>query len=236
MNYNIKNLNLEDHLDILRIFTHTYSQLNQEAFVALFTGFRKNGIFIEFGAFDGIEYSNTYCLEHNLGWKGILIEPNKSCYHYLQNNRNCIIDNRCIYSESNKILTFREIQSNQEFSGIDLHLQPLPTNEDLYSNSTTYTVKTISLLDLLNEYNVPNIIDYLSIDTEGSEFEILSSFDFSKYKFRVITVEHNNRPYRKDIKNLLEKNNYLQVLSEVSQIDDWYINLDLYKNNLATQE
>lgn len=55
----------------------------------------------------------------------------------------------------------------------------------------TYDVQTISLDDLLIKYNVPKIIDYLSIDTEGSEFDILNNFNFKNYQFRVITCEHN---------------------------------------------
>ena len=83
-------------------------------------------------------------------------------------------------------------------------------------------VKTISLLDLLQNNNAPKKIDLLSIDTEGSEFEILSAFDFEKWSFNVIICEHNFSKDRKRIRNLLEKNGYKRRFSYISFVDDWY--------------
>ena len=87
-----------------------------------------------------------------------------------------------------------------------------------------YAVETISLDDLLKKYNAPEIIDYLSIDTEGSELDILNNFDFNSYQFRVITCEHNYTPARKKIYKLLKNKGYKRILSNISQVDDWYIN------------
>jgi hypothetical protein len=59
---------------------------------------------------------------------------------------------------------------------------------------------------MLNKYNAPKIIDFLSIDTEGSEFKILKNFNFEAYKFRVICIEHNYiSKIRKKISMLLKK-------------------------------
>lgn len=88
-----------------------------------------------------------------------------------------------------------------------------------------YEVETISLLELLDNHNAPKVIDYLSVDTEGSEYEILNTFDFDKYKFRIITVEHNFDVLKRNkIKNLLEINGYQRVFENLSKFDDWYIN------------
>lgn len=76
---------------------------------------------------------------------------------------------------------------------------------------------------MLIEYNSPNIIDYLSIDTEGSEYEILKDFNFTKYTFKIITVEHNFTENRSKIKNLLESKGYVRVFERFSKWDDWYI-------------
>ena len=75
-------------------------------------------------------------------------------------------------------------------------------SKDFYKTGRKYKVPTISLLDLLDIHNAPKFIDYLSIDTEGSEYEILNAFDFNKYKFRVITCEHNFTPMREKIYKL----------------------------------
>ena len=87
----------------------------------------------------------------------------------------------------------------------------------------TYHVESISLLNLLEKYDAPRRINYLSIDTEGSEFEILNAFDFTAYSFDVITCEHNYTANREKIYELLTKNGYQRINQEVSQFDDWYI-------------
>ena len=77
--------------------------------------------------------------------------------------------------------------------------------------------------DFLIKYNAPNVVDYLSIDTEGSEYAILENFNFNKYKFRVITVEHNYTKNRQKIFDLLTNNGYLRKYEELSMFDDWYV-------------
>ena len=85
-----------------------------------------------------------------------------------------------------------------------------------------YQVNTISLVDLLKKYNAPKVIDYLSIDTEGSEFQILSQFDFDAYQFRVITCEHNFTKSREKIYDLLTSKGYVRQYIGLSKWDDWY--------------
>ena len=86
-----------------------------------------------------------------------------------------------------------------------------------------YSVNSISLNDLLKKYNAPKNIDYLSIDTEGSEFEILNNFDFSFYDIKIITCEHNFGKNREKVHQLLKKNGYIRKMKEFSKFDDWYI-------------
>ena len=63
----------------------------------------------------------------------------------------------------------------------------------------------------------------MSIDTEGSEYDILSSFDFSKYQFRIITCEHNFTAERQKIFSLLTEKGYMRKLRGLSLFDDWYV-------------
>jgi hypothetical protein len=101
------------------------------------------------------------------------------------------------------------------------------SDENLREINATYKVKSVSLIDLLNQYNSPSIIDYLSIDTEGSEFMILKDFDFSQYRFRIISCEHNYSTNREKIFKLLTQNGYERIWNEFTQFDDWYINPEL---------
>jgi hypothetical protein len=89
--------------------------------------------------------------------------------------------------------------------------------------SKKYNVETITLNDLLEKYNAPNEIDYLSIDTEGSEYDILRSFNFEKYNIKIITCEHNHSVMREKIFSLLSSKGYKRKYSEFSRCDDWYI-------------
>lgn len=215
----IHKLELEKTLEFL---TKSPSQLNQDLFVLNCLNYKKNGFFVEFGATNGINLSNTYSLEKFYGWKGILAEPAKCWHRELNVNRSAFIEKLCVWSESNKKLIFNEtidpeLSTINNFSDGDLH----SSNR---KKSKTYEVETITLNDLLDKYNAPFEIDYLSIDTEGSEFQILSSFNFKKYSFNVITIEHNYTADRENIYNLLTSNGYLRINEDLSRFDDWYIN------------
>jgi hypothetical protein len=94
-------------------------------------------------------------------------------------------------------------------------------------NGLQYGVETVSLNDLLASAGAPDRMDYLSIDTEGSELRILESFDFSRYRFSVITCEHNFTPAREAIVELLGRHGYVRRHESLSQFDDWYIHQDV---------
>ena len=179
------------------------------------------GFFVEFGATNGIDFSNSYLLEKYFSWNGILAEPSKKWHKDLSWNRSVDIDYQCVWKETGEMLLFNETEIG-EISTIDYF-----TNSDQFSearrNGKRYEVNTISLVDLLDKYKAPKIIDYLSIDTEGSEWEILQVFDFDKYKFRVITCEHNYSSKRKLIHNLLSSHGYKRKYKKLSKFDDWYI-------------
>ena len=100
-------------------------------------------------------------------------------------------------------------------------------NESLRKNSTKLEVDTISLNDLLEEYKAPNKINYISVDTEGSEYKILKNFNFKKYAVEIFTIEHNFiESKRNNIFELMSANNYVRAFQKISQWDDWYIKKD----------
>ena len=206
---------------LLPLFIKSKSQLRQDLFVLSEVGYKNMGYFVEYGATNGIELSNTYLLEKEFLWKGILVEPAKIWQSQLKNNRpNAFIETLCVWKNSQSILQFNEVSIPElstinEFSSSDLHVKSRQAGKK-------YEVGTISLIDLLKKYNAPRYIDYLSIDTEGSEYEILRDFDFHEYSFGVITVEHNFSSSRGKIYNLLIDNGYKRKFDNVSNFDDWY--------------
>ena len=83
-------------------------------------------------------------------------------------------------------------------------------------------VKTKTLTKIMDENKAPKFVDYLSIDTEGSELKILEGIDFNKYSFGYINIEHNYKePRRKNMKKILLKNGYKYIGG--NRFDDIYI-------------
>ena len=211
--------NKEKLFNTMQYLPLSRSQLRQDLFVLNKLDFIKNGFFVEFGAANGINLSNSYLLEKEFNWKGIVAEPAKIFHKELLINRNCHIENKLVWKDSKSQLIFNEtfaaeMSTIKQFSDSDFHTR---------SVNKEYTVETISLNDLLKKYNAPHIIDYLSIDTEGSEFDILNNFDFNSHQFKIITCEHNYSPNKDKIFNLLCNKGYIKVLSNISQFDDWYV-------------
>jgi FkbM family methyltransferase len=214
---------------IAPLLPYSKAQLGQDLFAAAFTHTNSPKYFVEFGATDGMRLSNTWLLEKKLGWNGILAEPAKIWHNQIKANRNCIIDTRCVARKSGSKLQFLEVNNSNggspELSGI----KEFANSGDWASkirqrNSKEYEVETISLNDLLDTHNAPDVIQFLSLDTEGSELEILEGYNFKKRTIRSICVEHNYVDItRRAINELLLKEGYTQVLEQVSKWDDWYV-------------
>jgi len=216
-------MNLNNFLEFKSAF-QTNSQLGQDALVLWLLDQKANGYFVEFGAADGVNISNTFLLEKDYGWSGILCEPARVYKDRLITNRKCTIVDKCVYSKSGDVISFFESE-NEELSTISSYKE-----SDLHSvsriNGLTYEVETISLSDLLNNFCAPDIIDYLSMDTEGSEFDIINEYDFSRH-INIITVEHNYSDNREKIKNFLEEKNFIRIFDSISEWDDWYIHTEI---------
>jgi FkbM family methyltransferase len=208
-------------ISLVSLLDKSKSQLRQDLFVLAELDFKENGYFVEFGATNGVDLSNTHILEKEFGWNGILAEPAKCWHGSLTQNRRCNIEFNCVWADSQSTLNFSELDAG-EFSTITAY-----SNADLHGparvGARNYDVRTISMNDLLRKYNAPNVMDYLSIDTEGSEWDILSNLDFDKYQFRIITCEHNFTPMRQKIMSLLTKHGYARKYIGFSKWDDWYV-------------
>ena len=200
------------------------SQISQDLFALYFTQQKKDGYFIEIGACDGKHLSNTFSLEKR-GWTGIICEPSNFWLQKIK-NRKCILSKKAVFNESGKKLIFNEVSKHPELSGFNDYLDN-DNNSKLREDFSSYEVETISLNDLISEHGDKKQIDYISIDTEGSEFEILKNFDFKKRKIEVFTIEHNFIEEKRDkIFEMMTKNDYKRVFENLSHWDDWYVRKD----------
>jgi FkbM family methyltransferase len=215
----IKSLDAEKRSAAIELLSQSASQIRQDIFALAMNNFKRNGFFVEFGATDGKTLSNTYLLEAQFGWTGILAEPARAWHETLNVNRQSIVEKRCVWTATGQHLQFSEASIPELSSLMTSELGARSTGRRLKN----YSVETVSLTDLLAQNNAPELIDFLSIDTEGSELDILSAHDFSRFNFRVITCEHNYQDNREKIHDLLMMKGYKRVLPEVSQFDDWYL-------------
>ena len=145
----------------------------------------------------------------------------------LKSARNAQIDTRCVWRRTGELIQFSEDQIDAAFSGVsetmDLDTNVGSSSRDLNTDLQNYFVESVSLNDLLKDNGDFRNIDFLSIDTEGSEFEILNEFDFEKYRVGVICVEHNFKPDRELIYTLLSSKGFKRKNVLLSRFDDWYV-------------
>jgi FkbM family methyltransferase len=214
----LESIAMPDSIDVIKLIKNSKSQLNQDLFVLCMLEFKTNGFFVEFGATDGISLSNSYLLEKTFGWKGILAEPARVWHDRLSSNRTASIEQCAVWKASGDELSLIE-ENAAEYSSTREPRRRIGSRK----KQKQYNVKTISLNELLEKHKAPRDIDYLSIDTEGSEYEILSNFDFDKHNISIITCEHNFSNDRTLIYNLLSSKGYERVFNEHSRFDDWYV-------------
>lgn len=164
-------------------------------------------------------------LEKKYKWYGICIEPHPDKFKDLQRNRNSICVNNAMYNKEGKILYFNKSDMLSGISNdIDKYME--------VKNTEKIKIITNTLTNVLDNYKAPEFIEYMSLDTEGSELKILEGLDFDKYIIGYIDVEHNFvEPKRTNIKNLLMSKGY-EYLRE-NKWDDIYVhNSILIKKSL----
>lgn len=180
------------------------------------------GTFLDIGAADGEYLSNTLFLEQ-CGWTGALVEPNHRYYGKLARRRSPAFL-KAAWSRSGEQLELRSIVGDLEFSRLtDATADDKHEASGRRAKYEIDLVETATLADLAAAAGLPATIDYLSIDIEGAELEVLSAVDHAALKFRCITVEHNETPARARIHELLAAHGYRRKWTELSAWDDWYV-------------
>lgn len=194
-----------------------YSQSEQDKWVIKTLDNKRNGFFLDIGAYDGIQTSNTYTLETELGWSGICIEANPIVFNALLRNRKA----KCLH------VAILDYNGECEF-GTDA------------INKPPFTIIPCDTLEnILETNNAPTEIDYLSIDIEGCEYLAFKNFPFDKWKIKLMTVEHNSyldgTNKQEELFELLSKKGFIRAVKDAVCLDtnplyfnkpyeDWYIN------------
>jgi len=196
-----------------------YAQSGQDEWVNKIFNGKRRGTFLDIGAYDGLQSSNTAFLEKELGWTGICIEANRGAYDRLVGNRT----------------------SQNVFAAVSDYDGTIRFGSDSISEYGS-EVPCMMLNTVLEQYDAPEFIDYLSIDVEGHEYDILKCFDFYRWKIGALTVEHNLYCWGDTNKNklydLLTTNGFTRVVEDAPCLDtnplyyqkpyeDWYVRTDI---------
>ena len=205
------------------------SQLGQDFLVdALLSRETRQRVFVDVGAHDGQTLSNTHYLETVRGWSGLCIEPNPVVFARLKQNRQCACENVAI-AEVAGTAQFTQVSGDAEMlSGVSSqyekrHRRRLEREADASGGHIRdITVAARPLQSVLRAHNIKQI-DFLSIDTEGSELQVLKSLDFRKTLVRIIAIERNYSS--RGIPLMLRNRGFHRVFS--LEWDDIYLNQDL---------
>jgi FkbM family methyltransferase len=207
-----------------------YSQYKQDLFLnkKIFKE-KEHGVFIDIGANDGISHSNSYFFEKELGWTGLCIEPNWNVFEKLKTNRKCTLIHGCCSDKNSKeiflnVEGYCEMLSGLKHKYDPRHLKRL--NEEILIHGGLVhelEVQCFEINTLLKENNFIDI-DFISIDTEGGEIDILKSINFSDFKIKVIIIENN---YKIDsINSFMNSRNFSKVKD--LQADEVYVNKKVF--------
>lgn len=194
----------------------------------------EHGFFVELGANDGFSQSNSYYFELKRGWQGVLIEPSPhnflACYE-LRGKRSKVHCNACVgYDYTDRFVEIDYANLMSVSKGLDLDLESAESHIDTAQKHLRPGEKSFSfgaiakpLSDILDESNAPAIIDFLSLDVEGAELEVLKGVDFSKHKFKFILVECRDI---ERLRSFLEGKGY-SLSDQFSRHDYLFSSLDL---------
>ena len=200
------------------------SQIHQDEWVLLCLKGLKNGYFIEIGGHDGVHNSNTYTLERDFNWTGTIIEANPRWHREICRQRNCVAINAAAFDQPSDDLEFLD---GGAIGGIVSHLQEdkhSKKRRGLLNNGAVIRVSGVRGDDLFERANAPKVIDFLSIDTEGSEVAVLKSINFNHWSVNLITVEHAGNEEKR-----LEAWSYLKSFGFMRKkmwFEDWFYHPD----------
>ena len=160
----------------------------------------RDGFYVELGANDGVRFSNSYYFEVNKGWKGVLIEPAPNLYVTCKKKRganNVVFCNACVpFDYKEEFVRMKYCDSMTISDNLDLnigdHDKFVESGEQFLNEGEStfiFGAKSATLNSLLKEAEAPALIDFLSLDVEGAEFDVLRGVDFTKYNFRYMVIE-----------------------------------------------
>lgn len=203
---------------VIHELENSRGQCFQDIAALYFLGKKQGGYFVEVGTGNGEQLSNTFMLEKSYQWNGILFEPDRRFHESIGRLRTAKLDERPVYSSDDKVMEFLEVSNSGELST----LEDFRRADGRSRKGLRREVRTTTLNSALKLHNAPQTIDYISIDTEGSELEVLQGLNLDHYNVRFLTIEHNfEEKKKKSIQDYLAPFGFRTVLEQFSHMDIW---------------
>lgn len=198
-----------------------YSQNNEEQVIVSFFG-NKVGNLIDIGANDGITFSNSRKLLE-LGWSGELIEPAEKPFNKLKelykDNKKVKLHNIAI-SDLRGELTFYSSGEHVGNGDSDLLSTLSIVDKQKWENSTVYLESKVQSLKWLDFYNW-QIYDFINIDAEGYDLNILKQMDLKELGCKCLCIEHNGHQYNDIMRELRRYNMKTLLVNNENLISVW---------------
>lgn len=206
----------------------TYSQLFQDlAFLFFCADSPIKGYYIEVGVGDGLNHSNTFLLEKEVGMKGILIEADPRQIKKISKYRDAKLI-ECVAGSNNEVVSVN-LASTPELSWVG---EDYPNDNLVRSSTRNHKINSCTLDSILEQNLNESSLDYLSIDVEGYENEVLLGFSLNRWQPKFINIEHNRDELQMTHFKKFFRENYTLVLESISDCDYWFVRNDLYQKNI----
>ena len=170
-----------------------YGQFSTDVLIELFFKNKSHGVCVEVGVANGVRGSNTLYFEEK-GWDTLCIEPNPEYFLQASKVRQKVLNYACGIENCTKEFTIFDIGDKNimsSLSGLRPDERLIKTHKHLINGTKKIQVKVQTLNELLKSNNTPRDIDFISIDTEGTELDVLKGLDLDYWKVHLLVVENN---------------------------------------------
>jgi FkbM family methyltransferase len=198
-----------------------YSQFGEDELLFKIFQEKSNGFCIEVGANNGIDDSTSLFFE-KLGWKCILVEPNPVLCRQLRDVRHALIY-ECAVSNENTTVTLHVVEGTPRSHGMSTISTDAIVHERIKKHgfvSVPVRVQTMTLNQILDDARVDAGIDFVSIDVEGHELEVLRGFSIEKWRPTIMLIEDNSNFVNTAVGDYLKRFGYVKF--KRTGVNDWY--------------
>lgn len=200
----------------------SFSQIGQDLWALKASGLKRGGYFVEIGGHDPHANSNSFILERDWGWLGTIIEANPKFIQTLRGARIANIINCAIFEEDGQELKFVDAGAVGGIIGHTQEDKHSPQRARREKEGHVINVRGRTADSVFKEHEIPVKIDFLSVDTEGSELQVLNSIDFERVEIALVTVEHGgNEEKSRAVSSLMERHGFLRTKV---WFEDWFVN------------